>query len=260
MIRLGTAGTSGLGYVAGLNKCRELGLQALEVEFTYGVRMANAEAKAIGELAKKLKIGLSVHGPYWINLNSAEKKKIEESKKRILDSCERGHYLNASCIVFHPGFYGKETNEETYDAVKEAVLDMQGIIKKNKWNVKLAPETTGKGSQFGDLDELLRLRKETGCSLCVDFAHLEARHNKKAEYGGLFKRLQKEQIGHVHSHFSGIEYTAKGERRHILTSESVLKPLLESIIRNKIDITIINESPDPFGDSVKTKRLLTGLS
>ncbi len=259
MIKIGPAGTSGLGYPDGLLKCKELGLSSLECEFTYGVRMSNAEAKRIGELAKKLKIDLSVHAPYWINLNSSEKKKIEESKKRILDSCEKGHYLNADYIVFHPGFYQKKTPEETYNVIKEAIDDMQRVIKKNKWDVKLAPETTGKPSQFGDLNELLRLRKETKCELCIDFAHLEARYNRKPDYDELFKRLKKENIKHIHSHFSGIEYGEKGEKRHILTSEGVLKPLLKSIIKNKVDITIINESPDPFGDCVKTKRLLNQL-
>ena len=259
MIRIGPAGTSGLGYPGGLSKCRELRLDAMEVEFTYGVRMPIPQSKEVGKLAKSLGVDLSIHAPYWINLNSAEKKKIEESKKRILDSCERGHYLNAFCIVFHPGFYGKKTKEETYGAIKKAIIDMQQTIKKNKWDVILAPETTGKPSQFGDLNELLRLRKETRCSICVDFAHLEARHNKKLDYDELFQKLKKEGIKHIHSHFSGVEYTAKGEKRHIITEETVLRPLLKSVIETKVDITIINESPDPFGDCVKTLKILKKL-
>jgi len=253
MIKLGTAGTSGLGYEAGLSKCKDLGLDAIEVEFTYGVRMKNDEAKKVGELAKKLKIELSVHAPYYINLASEDKSKLAASKKRILESCERGHYLGAKYIVFHAAFYQKHSKEECCNIVKEQIEDLQKTIKKNKWNVVLAPETTGKGSQFGDLDELLKLKKETGCHICIDFAHLRAREGK-IDYDEVFKKLK--GIGHIHAHFSGIEFTAKGERRHLITEAKDIKLLLDAIKKHHADITIINESPDPFGDCVKTKRLL----
>lgn len=254
MIKIGSAGTSGMGYEDGLKYCKELGLDALEVEFTYGVKMTNSQAKKIGSLAKKLGISLSVHGPYYINLASLEKEKIVASKKRILDSCERAHYLGAKYVVFHAAFYQKYSKEECYSLVKDAIIDMNKVIK--KWNVLLAPETTGKASQFGDVDELLRLHKETGCSLCIDFAHLEARYNKKVDYDELFSKLK---LKHLHCHFSGIEYTAKGERRHLITSSDKIKELLKAIIKHKKDVTIINESPDTFGDCVKTLKILRGL-
>ena len=257
MIKIGTAGTAGLGYEMGLQKCKELKLDALEVEFTYGVRMLSEEAKKVGELAKKLNIDLSVHGPYYINLNSEEKAKINASKKRILDSCERGYYLGARYIVFHAGFYGKEDKEKTYEDIKREILELQKAIKQKQWDVILSPETTGKGSQFGDIDELLRLKKETGCHLTIDFAHLKARNNGKIDYDELFKKIK--NIGHIHSHFSGVEWTAKGERRHIITPEDEIKKLLSYAKKYQADVTIINESPDPFGDCVKTKRILEKL-
>jgi len=257
MIKLGPAGTSGLGYPVGLEKCKELGLNALEWEFTYGVRMKNDEAKKIGELAKKLSLAMSVHAPYYINLASEEKAKIEASKKRILQSCERGYYLNADYIVFHAGFYQKKDCEEVFQIIKEGIFDIQKVIKNNKWNVTLAPETTGKGSQFGDVDELLRLKKEVGCHLCVDWAHIKARNNGKIDYDELFKKLK--GLKHIHSHFSGIEWTEKGERRHLITPEKEIKELLSYIKKYKADVTIINESPDTYGDCVKTKRILDKL-
>lgn len=254
MIYIGPAGTSGLGYPDGLQKCKELGLNALECEFTYGVRMSNDEAKKIGEIAKKLGIKLSVHCPYYINLNSKEKAKLNASKKRILQSCERAYYLMAKYIVFHAGFYGGLEKEEVYDNIKKEIIELQKEVKKNKWDVELAPETTGKTSQFGDIDELLRLRKEIKCEICVDFAHLKARNNGKINYDEIFKKLK--PLNYIHSHFSGIEWTTKGERRHLITKEKDIKELLAYIKKYKVDITIINESPDPFGDSIKTKRLL----
>ncbi len=131
---------------------------------------------------------------------------------------------------------------------------MQKTIKERKWKVVLAPETTGKPTQFGDLDELIRLKKETGCHLCVDFAHLKARNNGKIDYDVIMKKLK--PLGHIHAHFSGIEYTEKGERKHLLTNEKDIKELLTSLKKHNIDITIINESPDPFGDAVKMKKIL----
>jgi len=258
MIKLGPAGTSGLGFPGGLEKCKELGLTALEWEFTYGVRMTNEEAKKIGDLAKELKLSMSVHGPYYINLVSEEKSKIEASKQRILQSCEKGHLLNAGYIVFHAGFYQKKDSETVFQMIKDEILDMQKTIKQKRWNVILAPEITGKPTQFGDVDELLRLKKETGCHLTVDWSHLKARNNGKIDYDEICSKLR--GIKHIHSHFSGIEWTEKGERRHLITAEKDIKELLGYIFKYKIDVTIINESPDPYGDCAKTKKILESLS
>lgn len=253
MIKFGPGGTVGLGYDEGIRKISELKLSALEVEFTYGVRMSNAEANRVGELAKNYKVSLSVHAPYYINLDSEDKKKIAASKKRILDSCERGHHLCATHIVFHAAFYGKHTPEQCYDIVRKEIIDLQSTIKKHCWDVQLAPETTGKQSQFGTVDELLRLAKETGCSFCIDFAHIYARNNGKIDYDELFRKLK--SFKHIHSHFSGIEFTEKGERRHLVTDSRRIKELLHYIKKYNIDITIINESPMPYEDSVKTREL-----
>jgi len=256
MIYIGPAGTSALGYPNALIKCKDLQLACNEVSFTYGVRITNTQAKVIGDFAKKLGISLSIHAPYWINLNSAEEIKITQSKQRILDSCERGHHMGAKYIVFHAAFYQKSTQEQTYSAVKSAIIEMNQIIKKNKWDVVLAPETTGKKSQFGDLDELLKLRDEAKCELCVDFSHLKAR-DQKIDYNIVFKKLR--PLKHIHSHFSGIEYGDKGERRHILTPHKELKELLSFMKKSEKDFTLINESPDSFGDSVKALKILANM-
>ena len=255
-VKFGPAG-AGTSSIEGLKEVARLGFDAVEVPFTYGVRMSNAEAKKRGEAAKEVNIDLSVHAPYYINLASFEKEKIAASKKRILRSCERAHNLGAKYIVFHAAFYTKRTKEETYKMVKSAIIEMQKAIKKNKWNVVLAPEITGKASQFGDLDELLKLKKQTGCHLTVDFAHLKARNNGIIDYKEVFRKLK--PVKHIHAHFSGIEYTAKGERRHLLTTKQDLLPLLKAIKSSKADITVINESPDPIGDSLKAKKLFAKL-
>ena len=98
-IRLGPAGSPGKSTLEGVQMVNDMGLQAMEVEFVRGVHMGIDLAREVGALAKKLDIELSIHAPYYINLASAEKKKIQESKKRILDSVERGHYLGARYVV-----------------------------------------------------------------------------------------------------------------------------------------------------------------
>ncbi len=248
-IKIGPGGTSGLGYDEGLKEIKNLNLDALEVEFTYGVRMSNMEAKKIGEMAKG--IILSVHGPYYINLASLEPDKVKASEKRILDSCERAHYLNARYVVFHAGFYGKKDKEEIYRIIKKELIDLKETINRNKWNSRLCPETTGKKSQFGSLEELQRLKKEIDVDYCVDFAHLLAREGK-IDYKKLLKKLPKK----FHSHYSGIEYTEKGERRHLNVDISDFKKLANELKKQDKDIIIICESPDPFGDAVKMKKIL----
>lgn len=252
MIKLGPAG---LGSPAekGVEELHKLKLDACEVAFTYKVYMSNAEAKKIGELAKKLNVSLSIHAPYYINLNSEDKKKLEASKKRILQSCERGNYMHASCVVFHPGYYGKDNPEVTYQNIKKAILEIQNEIKKHNWNIKLAPETTGKVNVFGSIDEILRLIKETHCSFCLDFAHVKARTQGKTSYEEMLSKFKDHT---VHSHFSGIEYTSKGERNHKTTPLDELKKLISAIKKAKVNITLINESPTPIEDSLKTKKLI----
>lgn len=252
-------GPGGLGgikeAVSNLEKYHKLGLRACEIEFTYGVYIKpdTPEVEKIKETAKRLGIRLSIHAPYWINLNSKEKKKIEESKKRILDCCKVGEMLGCECVVFHPGYYGKDSKEKTYEVIKKEILEMQSFIHKNKWKIKLAPETTGKISVFGSIEEIFNLVKDTKCWFTVDFAHLKARVQGKTTYKEIYQHFA--HFDSLHCHFSGIEWGEKGERNHKITPEKEWKELLEALPRNK-DIVIINESPDTVGDSVKGLNLL----
>ncbi len=257
-IKIGTAGNIDNGVLKSLIKLKKLGLDGQEVEFVRGVKMGNSLAKQVGELRKKLGLQLSVHAPYYINLCSDEKEKIKASMKRILQSCEKMYYIGGGNVVFHGAYYKERDKKEIYESVKDRILDMQEIIKSEGFNkVKLAPETTGKASQFGDLDELLQLMKETKCGICVDFAHLLARNIGKIDYDSVMKKIK--HLKHVHCHFSGIEFGPKGERRHLITKEKDIKELVKYLKKYKIDCMIINESPDPLGDTMKTKKILKGM-
>ena len=256
MIRVGPAGSEGKGNLAGVKKVARMGLDCMEVEFTYGVRMRIEEAERVGALAGEKGIVLSVHAPYYINLASDEKEKVIASKKRILDSCERAHALGARNVVFHAGFYQKKTAAKTYALIKKAIVRIQDEISKKKWKVTLCPETTGKPSQFGSLEEILRLMNETGCGITVDFSHLFARQQGEIDYAGILKILPNK----FHAHFSGIEYGPKGERKHIVTKKKFFEPLAAELAKRKLEVTLINESPQPFKDAAMMKRVLANFS
>jgi deoxyribonuclease-4 len=255
MIRIGPAGSGGLGNLEGIRKVARMKLDCMEVEFTYGVRMSMEDARQVGALAKEKGICISVHAPYYINLASDEKEKIVASKQRILDSCERAAVFAARCVVFHAGFYQKKTTEQTYRLIKKAILEIQGKIKKNKWKVQLCPEITGKPSQFGSMEEILKLKKETGCGICADFAHLYAREQGKIDFVRVLKKLPKK----FHAHFSGIEYGPKGERKHLKTTKKFFEPLAEALLKTKRDVTLICESPRPYKDAAMMKRVVKAL-
>ncbi len=246
--------------VSRLESYARKGLKACEIAFTYGVyikeKKHKREIEEIKKTAKKFDIRLSAHAPYWINLNSKEKRKIRESKERILESCKTGEKLGAYRVVFHPGYYGKMKPEQTYENIKKAIKEMQQEIKKNKWKVKLAPETTGKVNVFGKEDEILLLVKETKCSFCLDFAHLLARSGGKESYKEMYNKFKK--FKSIHTHFSGINWGSKGERSHKTTPTNEIRKLLKILPKNK-DIVLINESPSPVSDSVKTLNIYKSL-
>jgi deoxyribonuclease-4 len=252
-ILIGPAGTGG-SNLENFSKIKQLGLDAVEIEFTYGVWMKKSQAKEICALNKKLGLKLSIHAPYFINLNSEDEKKIVASRKRILDCCEIGDILKAKYIVFHPGFYLKSTKEQAYSKIKQEIIKIQSEIKERGYNIRMAPETTGKPSQFGDLDEILSLMRDTGCSLTLDFAHLKARSNGNINYEEILSKIK--NLKEIHCHFSGIEFTEKGERRHKLTEEKDIKELFHYLKKYKINAIIINESPNPLGDAIKMKKIL----
>ncbi|MFH1445338.1 MAG: TIM barrel protein [Nanoarchaeota archaeon] len=260
-IKLGPAGSPGKSTLEGIPMIKEMGLHTMEVQFVRGVKMTNDLAKKCGDKAKELGIDLSVHAPYYINLTSEEKDKRKASVKRILDSCERAHYLGAKYVTFHPAYYGKYKKEDVFDAVKKSILDMKGVIKKNGWETELAPETTGRVKQFGDIDESLRMMKETGCFLVIDFAHLFARNRGKIDYKEILDKVQDYKIKKIQCHFSGIEFGQGGERNHLVISEDKppFNPLAKELMDRKLSATIISESPITWKDSLKMKEIFKGL-
>ncbi len=260
VIRLGPAGSPASSTLEGIGKVKELGLQCMEVEFVRGVHMRPELARKVGEEAMKQGVSLSIHAPYYVNLASAEDEKRKASVKRILDSCERGHLMGAKDIVFHAAFYGKLSPDNVHRIVIEALKGMQEHIERKGWDVRLAPETTGKVSQWGTLDEVLDASRETGCSFCVDFAHLYARNRGNIDYDNALDKIRKAGHKHIHVHFSNINYGLKGELSHkVLDGSPPFEPLARGILERGMDATIISESPITWKDSLKMKEIFERL-
>jgi deoxyribonuclease-4 len=254
-ILIGPAGSGGRGNLAGVAAVARHGLDCMEVAFTYGVRMTPEMAEAVGSRAAELGIVLSVHAPYYINLAAYEADKVAASRQRILDSCHRAHLMGARNVVFHAGFYQKRTPKETYRLIRDQIDALQQEIRQAGWQVVLCPEITGKPSQFGAAGELLSLMADTGCGLTVDFAHLLAREQGTIDYDALMPALP----AALHAHFSGIEYTAKGEKKHVRLEPDDFEPLRAALVRHRKQASLICESPAPFEDAVMMKQMLAGV-
>ena len=270
MLKIGTAGipssTRKGGTVAGVERVAELGLQAMELEFVHGIYMSQELAREVRKTAEKAKVALTVHAPYYINLNSSDAVKKNASMARIVKSAKLGALAGANSVTFHPAYYSKKEPEEVYQTVKQALLKIKQELKRSKVDIKISPETTGKHSAFGNLDELLRLAKEIKIGLCVDFAHLHARAggklNSRKEFDEIFKKVKKvlgaKALKQMHMHVSGINYTAKGERNHLMlkNSDFKIKALVESLKKFKVGGVLIIESPNPEADALYVKSLL----
>ena len=133
----------------------------------------------------------------------------------------------------------------------------------------LRPETTGKASQFGTLEELLRLSNEVeGVAPCVDFAHLHARtgaDNCYEEFAALLEliggELGRAGLEDLHIHVSGIDYSPAGERKHLNLADGDLRyvELLQAPRDFEAGGLVICESPSLEEDSLLMQRTYRGL-
>ncbi len=264
-IIFGTAGvpisSKARDSVAGIERVKELGLGAMEVEFVRGVRMGEETARKVGKAAEENGIALSVHAPYFINLNSEEAEKREASRKRIWESLRIGEICGAEIVTFHPAYVGKSSREQCMQAVEEALGELLDKLEKEGMKIQLAPETTGKNSVFGSLEETLELcRRLKGLLPMPDFAHLHARCNgclrEKKDFVKLIEKIPPKYLGRLHMHASGINYSEKGERNHLEMEESDFnyKAMLEALKEKSVSGVIISESPNIEGDALRMKR------
>ncbi len=268
MIRIGPAGvplcSKDRSTVAGIQTVHQLGLNAMEVEFVRQVYMDNEAAQAAGKMAKQLDVELSVHAPYFINLCSDDRAKLAASKVRILQSCERAHYMGASIVVFHPGYYGKLTKEQAFERVRAACEDILDKMRmKGIKDVLLGLETMGKQSTFGTLEELIRLAQEVkGTVPVLDWAHLYARAGGQIDFKAVFDSLSPLKLKHFHCHITCVQFSlvgpGRGNERYHLTLDKKkpdYSPLVAEIKKRKLDVTLISESPILEKDALVLKKM-----
>lgn len=254
--------------IEGIKTVAEIGLNAMEVEFVRGVHMSLKMAEECGVVAKQFNVKLSVHAPYYINLLSANKEIVEESKKRILNSMERASLMDASIVVVHAGYYGKLTKKEASEKMMEQVKDLVDKAKSSDWDTLLGLETSGRVKSFGTVEEIVELCEEVrGCGIALDAAHIFARHAGKIDYSEMFEKIKPLELKNVHMHFSGIKWrpvklTGTGNEWHhieIKFNQPPFEPLAKEILKRKIDVTIICESPILEQDSLLMKKTFEKL-
>jgi len=259
-IRVGVAGLPAVKTQAGaslpdtvaLGVLADVGIEAVEIEFVYGIKMSEQKAEIIGEAAEDMGIKVSVHAPFWINFASLTESKIEASIRRLVQSCAMAHRLGAEYVVFHPAFnHGRDENV-VYEVVRASLLRVLEEINGKGWNgIKLAPETAGRLAQWGSVESLVRLAEDLGIGFCVDFAHIYARNLGKIDFSEVLDKVEGVSGGKLHCHFSGIEFTKAGERRHVAFEDSFFEPLAKELKRRDLDVTLICETPHPFFDAIR---------
>ncbi|MEW5955159.1 MAG: TIM barrel protein [Candidatus Micrarchaeota archaeon] len=271
-IRFGSAGvpirSKDRSTLGGIQCVHDLTLDALECEFVRGVKMSIDLARQCGELAKKLDVKLSSHGPYAVSLISENKETAAASAQRVFDTARVTHAMGGERVVFHSGYYGGKTKEESYPLMKKAFEKILEKVEKEKLRVIIGPETTGAYTEWGSLEELCRLSHEFGINKVMptlDWAHLHCREGKPAikgkdDYKRIFdyveNHLGRKAVENFHSHATGVFFTEKGEKHHLPVSSNSppLKPLIELLAENGYAGTIISESPNIEQDALLMKK------
>lgn len=275
MIKFGPSGAPTRFYDEGHKTTEEMplwvkqnGLDCFEYSFGRGVNLGEAKAKSIAEAFKKENIEISVHAPYFINLATPEKDKAENSFNYILSSAVVGKLMGANRVVFHPAAQGKETRETAVNRTIARLIELKGIIEeRGLTDMKFCPETMGKIAQIGTIEEITHF-----CTLAdfyyptVDFGHVNAREQgslkTKDDYLVRLKYminiLGYEKVNDMHVHFSKVEYTAKGEKRHLTFEDTIFgpdyKPFIEAIVELNLHPYIVSESAGTQADDAKTMK------
>jgi len=244
---------------------KKAGLDTLEIEFVRQVYLKNSSKEKLLEIrnnANKFDFPLSIHAPYFINLNAKEEIKLQNSYRYILDSLNVGEEIGARVVVFHIGFFLKEDPKIVLPIIEEKLHYLKDHF---KGDVLLGPELVGKKTQIGSLEEILSLYDKLDHKFLlpvIDFAHLHARENgffkKPSNLDNTFEILKSypDYTSQMHIHLSGINYTEKGEKNHLMLQDADIpyKKILDGLKNIKARGTVICESPDPLNDALLLKK------
>ena len=233
----------------------DMQLDGMEFEFVHGVRISEESRQLSNKIRQEKNFVLTAHCPFYINLNSKEEEKVEASIARIIETAQAAHDIGAFSITYHAAFYMGADKETVYNQVKKTNDIISNGIRSAGIDLWIRPETTGKSTQWGDLDEVIRLSKEFDFVLpCIDFSHLHARsageYNTYDEFSIILEKLGNElgetALKAFHGHLAGIKYTDKGERNHLNLNESDMnyKDLLKAFKAFDIRGALTCESPN----------------
>ena len=253
------------GSVGAIEFSRSIGLRTLELGWVQSVRVTEATCAAIRAAGEAQDVALSMHAPYFINLNAMDEE-WPKSRKRLMDAAHYGYLAGATDIVFHPGSYFQR---EPAEVLKKAIPRLQGCVeelKKNGDRVTMRPETMGKSAMLGSLEDAIAMSQDVeGVQPCLDFAHLHARPgdgslNTYDEWSKLLEQYGRElgaaALKNLHIHLSGIEYGPKGEKNHLPLAEADLdlKALFKALKEFGCGGRILCESPIMEQDALKMKK------
>ena len=255
MIRIGPAGIplsckgrtnkDGIIYIK-----KVLDLNAMEIQLIRGIQtVSDEEADFIRTFAEENDIELHVHAPYYINL-AGDEEEVELSKSKILYSGRLANRLGAKILVIHPGFYGNRSKEETKELIIENLKDIVSQFRKEKIKTKIGVETMGKQKVFGSLDEVIEVcKKVKGTVPALDLGHIHARCNgclkTREDFEMIFEKVKPLKLKHYLLHITGVLYENGNEYYHIpiKKGDMPLEPLINIILDNKYNVTLISESP-----------------
>lgn len=260
--------TGKCSYPQAFDVLKEMNLDGMELEFVHGVRMSDDNRIFVKEMAKNFVI--TAHGPFYINLNSKEEEKIEASVQRIIDTAAVAAQAGAFSITYHAAFYMGGDKETVFEQVKTQTKRIIDILENEKIKVWVRPETTGKATQWGDIDEIINLSKEFEQVLpCVDFSHLHARsageYNTYDEFSKVLEKMGNNigqyALENFHGHLAGIEYTAKGEKQHLNLENSDMnyKDLIKVMKEFGVKGALVCESPNIEDDCKLLKNYYESL-
>ncbi len=243
------------GTPGGILRLRELKLDALEMAWVQSVRISDASCATIHTTAREARLALSVHAPYYINLNAQTSELWLASRERLLAAARAGFKAGATDIIFHPGSYMQAEPAVVNRIAVQRLAEIVAQLKAEGVAVILRPETMGKSAMLGTLEETIEWsRAIEGVLPCIDFAHLHARagdgtFNSYKEFSAALK-LVKDGLGKrglqtLHIHLSGIDYGPKGEKKHLPLKDADLKykELFRALIDAKAGGRILCESP-----------------
>ncbi|MBW3581807.1 MAG: TIM barrel protein [Euryarchaeota archaeon] len=253
MIRIGPAGIplscKGRTLKDGIIYTKSLELDALEVQFVRGIRISEEDAAEVGEVAAEADVELHVHAPYYTNL-AGDDRNLDLTRDKVMTAAKMGHIMGAKTCVVHPGFYGERTPEEATERIVQVVGMFRDDMKSNGYTPKLALETMGKRKVFGSLDEIVDVCREVPDVLPVlDLAHIHARGNGSLntveDFQDVFDKLIPLGLKHHLLHFTGVLYENGNERHHLPIKKGDLRfePLVEVILENDYNVTLISNSP-----------------